>query len=103
MGVAPPLKKPSYSTSKAAIWINTALAWAVILGVVAGSIWGEPQAVALAPHVVSWMVILIMGLLGIHRFAGAADLRAIADASRAREPEPTYPTEALRQKEVGDA
>lgn len=74
--------KPSYSTTRMQIRLNTALAWLVILGLVAGALLGEPQAVAIAREVISWMVILIMGLLGIHRFAGALDMRAALDAQK---------------------
>lgn len=89
--------KPSYSTTREQIRINTALAWIVILGLVGGALYGEPQAVAIAREVISWMVILIMGLLGIHRFSGAIDMRSALDAQRRGEADPA------RQREGDDA
>jgi hypothetical protein len=82
-------QKPSYSTSRRFLWLNLGGAWLVILGLAAGAVTGEAQAVSMATVVVPSMVALICGLLGVHRFAGAMDLRALmgADAAKAASPE----------------
>jgi len=76
------MQKPSYTTSKRALWLSSAMAWLVIvlLAVFAG--FGSEQAVAMADVVVPSMVMLIVCILGIHRGFGSIDMRAIANARR---------------------
>lgn len=68
--------KPTYSTTKRAIWINTGLAWAVILLLAAGAVAGSAEAVAFANIALPSMVALIVGALGIHRHYGSRDFAA---------------------------
>lgn len=69
--------KPSYGTSKKALWLSSALAWATIFLLVAGGLAGVPEAVALANITVPSMIVLIAAMLGIHRFSGSLDFRAM--------------------------
>lgn len=87
--------KPSYSTSKRALWLSSGLAWAVILSLVAGALAGQREAVAMASIVVPSMVLLIASMLGLHRFFGSMDMRTMAGhrpprrrVAREMEPEP---------------
>lgn len=76
------IDKPSYSTSKRALWLSSALAWLVILALVAGALAGQREAVAMASIVVPSMVLLIAAMLGLHRFFGSMDMRTIAGTGR---------------------
>ncbi|NSZ08254.1 NAD(P)+ transhydrogenase beta chain [Agrobacterium tumefaciens] len=67
------MKKPSYRTSKAQLWLSFWFAWLIIMGIVAAGLTGSETAVALASTVVPSMFMLIAAMLGIHRFAGAMD------------------------------
>lgn len=80
-------QKPTYGTTKRAIWINSALAWIVILLLVYGAISGSDQAVALANIALPSMVLLIGGTIGLHRHYGSKDFAALHE----REP-PDFPT-----------
>lgn len=68
--------KPTYTTTKRAIWINAGLAWAVILLLVISGVAGSEQAVALAGIALPSMVALIAGTIGIHRHYGSRDFAA---------------------------
>jgi hypothetical protein len=86
------LQKPSYSTSKSAMWISGACAWVLVFIVVVGGVGGSAGALALAPTIVPAMVALIVALLGVHRAFGSIDMRTIAGQhrhprSRRKEPE----------------
>lgn len=76
------MEKPSYSTSRRAIWVSTALAWLVILILSAGAVMGSEQAVAFGSIALPSMVTLIVALLGIHRGFGSMDLRAITGGGK---------------------
>lgn len=67
------MKKPSYRTTKAQLWISLWFAWSVIIGIVWAGLNGSDNAVALANIVIPSMILLIAAMLGIHRFAGAMD------------------------------
>lgn len=67
------MKKPSYRTSKAQLWVSFWFAWSVIVGIVWAGLEGSENAVALANIVIPSMILLIAAMLGIHRFAGAMD------------------------------
>lgn len=106
--------KPSYSTTRTSLRLNTGLAWIVILAIVGGGLAGVRTAVELASIVVPSLVVLIAGILGIHRFAGAMDMRTMAEARLPRmdeEDEPAGPpaedeanegAHAPRRKKRGD-
>lgn len=86
------LQKPSYSTSKTAMWISGACAWALVFIVVVAGVMGSAGALALAPTIVPAMIALLVALLGVHRAFGSIDMRTIASQHRAqhlrrREPE----------------
>lgn len=83
------MQKPSYSTSKRSIWINTACAWAAIfLMIIGGALLGNEQAVSLAGIVVPSMVALIAGQMALHRHYGSKDFAAAAQGPVA--PRPPY-------------
>jgi hypothetical protein len=68
------MQKPTYRTSKRALWLSSALAWLVILILAIGAARGSDQAVAFANIAVPSMVVLILGILGIHRGGGSLDM-----------------------------
>lgn len=76
------LQKPSYSTSKTALWVSGACAWALVFIVVVGGVGGSTGALALAPTVIPAMVALLVALLGVHRAFGSIDMRTIAGQHR---------------------
>lgn len=80
------LQKPSYSTSKTAMWISGACAWSLVFIIVIGGVGGSTGALALAPTVIPAMVALIVALLGVHRAFGSLDMRTIAGQHRAARP-----------------
>ncbi len=83
------MQKPSYSTSKRSIWINTACAWAAIfLMIIGGALLGNEQAVSLAGIVVPSMVALITSQMALHRHYGSKDFAAAAQGHDA--PRPPY-------------
>lgn len=81
------MEKPSYSLSRRAIWINTALAWLSIFALLVGALLGVEHAVPMAAIVVPSAFLMIAALLGIHRAFGSMDLRAIAAAKPGPTPE----------------
>lgn len=80
------MEKPSYTTSKRALWLSSVMAWAVIVLLAYGAVIGSEQAVAFGAVAVPSMVGLIVALLGIHRGFGALDLRAILRAPSSEDP-----------------
>lgn len=76
-------ERPTYRTTKRQIACSTACAWAVILMITAGAMFGIREAVDLASIVVPSMVLLISGLVGIHRLTGSMDYRAAQEAEPA--------------------
>lgn len=77
------LAKPSYSTSKLALWISGGCAWLLVFIIVLrGAFFDAPGALALAPIVIPSMVMMIVALLGVHRAFGSMDMRTIAGSSR---------------------
>lgn len=86
------IQKPSYSTSRLALWVSGACAWLLVFVIVVrGSFFDSPGALALAPIVIPSMVMMIVALLGVHRGFGSLDMRTMAGSSRSprrrREPE----------------
>ncbi|MFT4162842.1 NAD(P)+ transhydrogenase beta chain [Shinella sp.] len=73
-------ERPTYRTTKKQIAYSTACAWAIILMITAGALFGIREAVDLASIVVPSMVMLIAGLVGIHRVTGSMDYRAAQEA-----------------------
>lgn len=96
-----PMQKPSYSTSKRALWLSSIMAWVVILILAVGAAMGG-KAVEFGTIAVPSMVALIAALLGIHRGFGSLDFRA---ASRDQAPDTaTVTTHRARDDPVaGDA
>jgi len=68
--------RPSYRTTKKQIAYSTACAWVIIFMITAGALLGIREALDLASIVVPSMVLLISGLVGIHRLTGSMDYRA---------------------------
>ncbi|CAD7055367.1 NAD(P)+ transhydrogenase beta chain [Pseudorhizobium halotolerans] len=67
------MQKPSYRTSKLAIWLSSFLAWLVILALTAGAV-ASGQVIAFAQIALPMMVGLIAVMLGIHRGLGSLDM-----------------------------
>lgn len=76
------MEKPTYETSKKTIWFCLIMAWAVIVIIVGGALFGAHQIVALAPIAFPAMVGLILGPLGLHRGFGSLDMRTISKQAR---------------------
>jgi hypothetical protein len=74
---AQPKSGPGYEMTRQIMWPSFFLSWLVILAIVAGGLFGQSQAVDLANIVVPSMVALIAALLGIHRWTGSRDFRAL--------------------------
>ncbi len=74
------MQKPSYTTSKRALWLSSIMAWIVIVLLAYGAVIGSDAAVAFGATAVPSMVGLIVALLGIHRVTGALDLRTMMRA-----------------------
>ena len=72
------IEKPSYSTSKRSIWLNTMAAWVVIVLLAAGAAW-DGKAVEFGTIALPSMVLLIAALNGIHRFTGSMDMKTMAE------------------------
>lgn len=85
------LQKPSYSTSKTAMWVSGLCAWTLVFIVVVGGVMGSAGALALAPTIVPAMVALIVALLGVHRAFGSLDMRTIAGQHRPAQPSRRLP------------
>lgn len=79
------MEKPSYSTTKRALWLSLALAWIVIIALAVFAGLGSDQAVAFGAMAVPSMVALIVTILGIHRGFGSLDMYTMA---RGRPPGP---------------
>lgn len=83
------MQKPSYSTSKRALWLSSVMAWIVILILAVGAAMGG-RAVEFGTIAVPSMVALIAALLGIHRGFGSLDFRASRDQSPDMPSPPPY-------------
>lgn len=95
-----PMHKPSYSTSKRALWLSSIMAWIVILILAVGAAMGG-KAVEFGSIAVPSMVALIAALLGIHRFTGSLDFRA--SQPQAAEAPASPPFSARDDPTSGDA
>lgn len=67
-------QRPTYSTSKRAMWICGGLAWAAIFAVIWGALRGSSESVAISGTIIPAMIMLIVSLLGIHRAFGSIDM-----------------------------
>lgn len=76
-------RKPGYTLTRAAFWISFYLAWGVILAILTAALAGNSAAPSLATTYVPSMVLMVAGVLGIHRAFGSIDLRSQAST---REP-----------------
>lgn len=74
------IKEPSYRSSRRYLWGSFYLAWALIFVLAGAAAYGSEQAVAFAQIAVPSMVLIITGVLGIHRFSGSMDFKAQAEA-----------------------
>lgn len=73
------MEKPSYRTSKNALWLSIWAAWATILMLAVGAVMGSEQAVAFGSIAVPSMSIMIPAMLGVHRGFGSMDMRTSMD------------------------
>lgn len=71
------IEKPSYSTSKRAIWLSSFAAWAVVLLLTIGAV-HSGKSVEFGSIALPSMVFLIAAMLGIHRFAGSIDMKTMS-------------------------
>lgn len=83
------MQKPSYSTSKRALWLSSVMAWIIILILALGAAMGD-KAVEFGTIAVPSMVALIATLLGIHRGFGSLDFRASREQSPDTPSPPPY-------------
>lgn len=82
------MKRPGYSLTRLAFWVSFVLAWGLIIGImVAGLVFNAPQTMGLAGIVIPSMVLMVAGLLGIHRAFGSMDMRTAATAAKSSEEE----------------
>lgn len=82
------MKRPGYSLTRLAFWVSFVLAWGLIIGImVAGLVFNAPQTMGLAGIVIPSMVLMVAGLLGIHRAFGSMDMRTAATAAKTSEEE----------------
>jgi hypothetical protein len=80
------MKRPGYSLTRLAFWVSFVLAWGLIIGImVAGLVFNAPQTMGLAGIVIPSMVLMVAGLLGIHRAFGSMDMRTAATAAKTSE------------------
>ncbi len=70
------IQKPSYGTTKKALWLSSAMAWIIILALTIGAI-RDGQVVAFSSLVIPLMVAMIVSILGIHRGFGSFDMRTM--------------------------
>ncbi len=82
--------KPSYSTTKAHLFTSSLLAWAVILSLTAGAIYGSEQAVSFGMFAVPAMATMIAAMLGVHRHYGSKDFEAISHSDPILPSTPPY-------------
>lgn len=78
------IEKPSYSTSKRSIWLNTMAAWLVIILLAGGAVLSH-KAVEFGTIALPSMVLLIAALNGIHRVTGSMDMKTMAETPAATE------------------
>ncbi|MBB4955349.1 hypothetical protein H4S14_003385 [Agrobacterium vitis] len=76
--------KSSYRTTKLTLWLSSAMAWMVILILAVGAA-RAGQAVEFGTIAVPSMVMIILGVLGIHRGFGSVDMHLM---TRAAKPDP---------------
>lgn len=69
--------KPAYRTTRTQLHLSFVFGWVCIFVLIVAGILDRPAAVELAPIVIPSMAALIAALLGIHRFAGSMDFRAM--------------------------
>lgn len=70
------MERPHYRTSKRAMWISSAFAWALMFIVVIGAFRGSAESVAISGVVIPTMAGMIVAMLGLHRAFGSLDFRA---------------------------
>lgn len=78
------MQKPSYSTTKRALWLSSAMAWFVIIILAIGAAIND-KAVEFGSIAVPSMVAVIVGILGIHRGFGSVDMHLM---TRGAKPDP---------------
>lgn len=75
------MEKPSYSTTKRALWLSSAMAWLVILILAIGAAMHD-KTVEFGTIAVPSMVMIILGVLGIHRGLGSVDMHLMTRGSK---------------------
>lgn len=70
-------ERPTYRTSKRAMWISGGFAWSLMFIVVIGAFRGSAESVAIAGIVIPTMAGMIVAMLGLHRAFGSLDFRAL--------------------------
>lgn len=90
---------PAYNTTKRWMKLSFVFGWLVIFLIIGGGLRGSREAVELAGIVVPSMILLIAAMLGIHRYTGSMDFRAMQDAIPSTVPSP-YDARAQPSGEV---
>lgn len=75
------MDKPSYRTTKRTLWLSSAMAWFVILILAVGAAIHD-KAVEFGTIAVPSMVMIILGVLGIHRGFGSVDMHLMTRGSK---------------------
>lgn len=99
MSAQRPPYKPAYRLSSWGFRLSFVCSWVAAFIILIGGVYGSDAqragAAAMAPIYLPAMVLIILGVLGIHRVTGAADLRAIVGQSgQTRDEAADHPTTA---------
>lgn len=83
--------RPTYRLSKRAFWLSFWFSWVVAFVLLFAGLFGpediRAQAATMAPVYMPSMVLVILGVLGIHRLSGSSDLRSQLEYRSAEAPE----------------
>ena len=81
----------AYRLSKRAFWLSFWFSWVVAFILLFAGLFGpediRAQAATMAPIYMPSMVLVILGVLGIHRLSGSSDLRSQLEYRSAEAPE----------------
>lgn len=98
--------KPSYRLSGWGFRLSFVCSWVAAFMILSAGLFGNPAmqagATSMAPIYLPAMVLIILGVLGIHRMTGAADLRAILAQNGQPRDDPVAETAAEAGSKEGD-
>jgi hypothetical protein len=91
------MEKPSYGTTKKALWLSSFMAWIVIVCLTIGAV-AQGQVMAFSSLVIPLMVALIVSILGIHRGFGSLDMRTMTRSQHQPSSPPYHPRDEPDQE-----